>query len=150
MKWMAPLFAAALQACAPPAPPDAPTRITVQAQAGPACGDFLAATGKKPPQAEFVDCIADPGRQGKPLHARYRVPSKDAAAVEDYLVEAVGLVRLQRSCCRWDGPAASFRDASGREYSVLLLSPETPARDRREWPSAPPFEIWVDMFTEKI
>jgi hypothetical protein len=148
VRWIAPLLAITLLACTAPPPPKAHTRVAGQAVL--LCGDLLATIGKKPPQAEFVECTAHPERQGKPLHARYRVPSKDAAAVENYLAEAVGMARLRRSCCQWDGPPASFRDTSGQEYSILLLSPDTPARDREEWPTSKPFEIWVDMFTEEI
>lgn len=81
----------------------APASTPVPAQG---CGDFLAQIKKKPAHVEFAGCNYAPDRQGKPLEATYRVSGRFAAATEAYLIKAVGLNRLKRSCCLWDSPAS--------------------------------------------
>lgn len=134
----------------------APTRPVVAVQAiTPAaaekeCGDFLARMGKKPPRLAYAGCTFQADRQGKPLRALYRVSGRNAAAVEVYLIKAVRLNKLRRSCCQWDSPPSQFRDARGREYSVTMTSDETPIASRKAWPRIARFEVVVEKLTEDI
>lgn len=119
-------------------------------QTSPACGDFLAELHKKPAHTEFVGCSSTPDRQGKPLRATYHVSGQFAAQAETYLVTVTGLARLKRSCCQWDAPPRQFKTADGREFSITMVSGETPVATRAAWPKIPTFEIAVETMTEEI
>ena len=114
------------------------------------CGDFLAQIRKKPAHAKFAGCRYSPDRQGKPLEATYRVSDRFAAATEGYLIKAVGLNRLKRSCCLWDSPASQYRDSIGRDFLISMVSEETMVSSRSEWPRIIVFEITVETFTEDM
>ncbi|MBB3656518.1 hypothetical protein FHX15_001746 [Rhizobium sp. BK650] len=116
----------------------------------PGCADFLTQMGKKPAHAEYAGCSYAPDRQGKPLEATYRVSGRFAAATEAYLIKAVGLNRLKRSCCIWDSPASQFRDSMGRDFLISMVSEETMVSSRSEWPRIVVFEITVETFTEEM
>jgi len=123
----------------------APRSVTAQG-----CGDFLAQIRKKPAHVEFAGCNYAPDRQGKPLEATYRVSGRFAAATEAYLIKAVGLNRLKRSCCLWDSPASQYRDSIGRDFLISMVSEETMVSSRSGWPQIVVFEITVETFTEDM
>jgi len=114
------------------------------------CGDFLAQMGEKPGHVTYAGCSYMADRQGKPLQAVYHVPGRFAAATEAYFVRKTGLRRLKRSCCQWDGPPDWFRDSSGREISITMVSEETVVARRSDWRRIGTFEIIVEVFTEDI
>ncbi len=114
-----------------------------------ACADFLAQLHRKPAHTQFVGCTSVPDRQGKPLRAIYHVSGQFAAQAETYLVKATGLARLRRSCCQWDAPPRQFT-ANGREFSIAMVSGETPVATRAAWPEISTFEITVETMTEDI
>ena len=126
----------------------APARIAADVSHG--CADFLAQLGKKSAHVEFVRCSYLPDRQGKPLQAIYHVSGWFAARTEAYLIRAVGLNRLKRSCCQWDSPVRQFKDAKGQEFSIAMVSEETSITKRTNWRKIPVFEITVETFTENI
>jgi len=123
----------------------APRPVTAQG-----CGDFLAQIRKKPAHVEFAGCNYAADRQGKPLEATYRVSGGFAAATEAYLIKAVGLNRLKRSCCLWDSPASQYRDSIGRDFLISMVSEETMVSSRSGWPQIVVFEITVETFTEDM
>lgn len=114
------------------------------------CGDFLARMGRKPPHLTYAGCAYQADRQGKPLRATYRVSGRFAAAVETYLIRAVRLNRLRRSCCQWDAPPNQFTDARGREYMISMTSDETSTASRAKWRQIARFDVTVDTLTEEI
>ena len=118
--------------------------------APPGCGDFLAQMDKKPAHLTYIGCSYLPDRQGKPLRAVYHVSGRFAASTEADLIKSVGLNRLNRSCCQWDSPAHQFKDASGREFSITMVSSETKAASRAAWREIMTFEVVVETFTEDI
>lgn len=118
--------------------------------APPGCGDFLAQMDKKPAHLTYIGCSYLPDRQGKPLRAVYHVSGRFAASTEADLIKSVGLNRLNRSCCQWDSPAHQFKDASGREFSITMVSGETTAASRAAWRKIMTFEVVVETFTEDI
>lgn len=115
-----------------------------------ACADFLAQIHKKPAHVRFIKCTYEPERQGKPLRAIYNVSGTYAARTEAWLIKAVGLNQLKRSCCQWDSPTAHFRSAQGREYAITMVSDETGVDARARWHKIPRFEIIVETLTEDI
>jgi hypothetical protein len=115
-----------------------------------ACGDFLAQLHKKPAHVRFIKCAYVAERQGKPLRAIYSVSGNYAASTEAWLIKAVGLNRLKRSCCQWDAPAAHFKSAQGRDYAIAMVSGETGVDTRAQWHKIPRFEITVETLTEDI
>lgn len=114
------------------------------------CTDFLLMARRKPPQLRFGGCRYRPEGQGKPLRATYSVAGASAAAVETALVRSAGLKRLKRSCCQWDSAGGSFKDASGRYYSVIMVSEETAVARRSDWRRIPTFAVIVETFTEEV
>jgi hypothetical protein len=114
------------------------------------CGDFLAQMDKKPAHLTYIGCSYLPDRQGKPLRAVYHVSGRFASATEAYLIKSVGLIRLKRSCCQWDSPAHQFKDTTGREFSITMVSDESVAASRAEWRKITMFEVAVETFTEEI
>ena len=121
-----------------------------QARAVARCEDFLALMGKKPPHLAYLGCKYEPDRQGKPLSATYRVSGRFAAETEAELARGFKLRRLKRACCVWDSPAASFKDAKGREFSIRMASEETFVSSRAAWAKIGVFEVVVEAFTEEI
>jgi hypothetical protein len=144
------IAALALLVAAAPLPLSTAKAQAVSPQSAPACGDHLARMHKKPPHVRFVRCEEQPDRQGKPAVAIYTVPGRFAAQTEAALTRAFGLKPLRRSCCQWDGPAASYRAASGNDYLVTMTSPETQIRTRGNWRRVGAFEIKVARMTEEI
>ena len=144
------IAALALLCAAAPLPLSPAKAQAVAPQASPACADHLARMRKKPPHVRFVRCEEQPNRQGKPAVAIYSVPGRYAAHAEAALSRAFGLKPLRRSCCQWDGPAASYRAASGTDYLVTMTSPETQIRTRGNWRRVGAFEIMVARMTEEI
>lgn len=141
------IVAGALLAFALASPVTAPPGTTT-ATAG--CADFLGAMHHKPAHLDFVGCTYRPGQQGKPLHATYRVAGRYAAATEDFLVHAVGLPRLKRSCCQWDAPPHGFTDARGHAFTITMVSDDTSVATRAAWPRIKMFEVTVETLTEDI
>lgn len=127
-----------------------PAGAAADGQAAPRCGDFLAQTHRKPPHAVFAGCQLAPDEQGKPLRASYQVDGRFAAETERFLGKAIGLAPLQHSCCQWDGPARTFRDRSGRRFTLAMVSDETIVHRRADWPRIPHFAITVELLTEEI
>ena len=127
-----------------------PARADAAPAATASCGDFLTLAHRKPAHVLYQSCQPFPDRQGKPLRAIYAVNGRFAAATEAYFIKSAGLHRLKRSCCLWDSPASSFRDATGREFTITMVSVETPIRRRAEWWRIPRFEIAVELLTEEI
>jgi hypothetical protein len=115
-----------------------------------ACADFLAQMHKKPAHVQFIRCIYEPERQGKPLRAIYSVSGTYAARTEAWLIKTVGLNRLKRSCCQWDSAAAQFKSAQGRDFAIAMVSDETGVDKRTQWHKIPRFEIIVETLTEDI
>ena len=114
------------------------------------CSDFLAQMHKKPAYVRFVKCSYVPEQQGKPMRAMYRVDGRYALQAEAYLVKAVGMNKLRRSCCQWDSPTHQFRVRNGREFSISMVSPESEIAVRGNWRKIPMFEISVETLTEEI
>ena len=114
------------------------------------CGDFLAQMHRKPAHVEYAGCSYVPDRQGKPLQATYRLSGRYAASTEAFLIKAVGLNRLKRSCCIWDSPASQFRDSLGRDFLISMGSEETFVSRRSEWHRIAVFAITVETFTEEM
>lgn len=127
-----------------------PAANPVTARASSGCADFLGRMDRKPAHARYIGCTYQPGRQGKPLRAVYRVGGQFAAMTETYLIKTTGLSRLKRSCCQWDAPAHQFKDAKGQEFSITMVSGETPVATRAAWQKIPVFEITVETLTEEI
>lgn len=119
-------------------------------KAAPACGDFLASLGRKPAHLEFVHCVPEPDRQGKPLHATYRVQGTYAAQVEAVLIRSLGLTPLKTSCCQWDAPPTHYKAPDGREFMIVMASVETPIQRRSAWHKIPHFDVSVRLLTEDI
>ncbi len=88
--------------------------------------------------------------QGRPLRATYKVDGQYAAAVETYLVKAIGLARLRRSCCQWDAPPRSFVDKQGRAFTLSMNSQETAITSRARWNRIRHFQITIETMTEEI
>jgi hypothetical protein len=126
----------------------APAHASKRAPNG--CGDFLAQAHKKPAHLSFIECSYFPDRQGRPLRAIYHVEGRFAAGTEAYLIKSAGLAPLQRFCCQWDSAARQFRDASGREFSIAMVSDETPVASRADWGKITTFEVVVETYTEDL
>lgn len=103
-----------------------------------------------PAHLTYVGCSYLPDRQGKPLRAVYHVSGRFAATTEAYLIKAVGLNRLNRSCCQRDSPASPFTDANGRKFSITMVSDATTTASRAAWPKIALFEVVVETYTEDI
>lgn len=114
------------------------------------CTDFLAAMHRKPAHLDYVGCALLPDRQGKPLRATYRVAGRYAASVEAALRRSTGLSPLRRSCCQWDGPAGSFRDAAGNDFTVTMVSVASTAHSRADWSTISEFAVTVERLTDDI
>lgn len=127
-----------------------PARASTTRAAAPGCADFLAQMRLKPPRVVFAGCRLLPNSQGKPLRATYRVAGRHAAVAEAYLVEAIGLVRLRRSCCQWDAPERQFTGAHGRAFMLTMGSGETTVSRRAQWGLIRSFGIAAVTFTEEI
>jgi hypothetical protein len=114
------------------------------------CRDVLAQMHRKPPHVTLVGCRLMTEAQGKPLRATYKVDGEHAAAVEAYLVRAIGLSRLRRSCCQWDAPPRSFVDKQGRGFTLTMTSQDTAVTSRARWNQIRQFQITVETMTEEI
>lgn len=114
------------------------------------CGDFLTQMGKKPARLIYISCDYFPDEQGKPLRAIYHVSGSFAGNTEKQLIKSVGLNRLTRSCCQWDSPMHQFRDETGKEFSITMVSEETAVATRVAWREILTFEVIVETFTENI
>lgn len=64
------------------------------------CGDLLSRYAEKPAKLSFVNCVTGEGQVI--LEAQYSVSGKDSKEVEDFLVKAYGLGKLQFTCCGWE------------------------------------------------
>ncbi|WP_442678526.1 DUF4952 domain-containing protein [Sphingomonas sp. ASY06-1R] len=115
-----------------------------------ACADVLAQMRRTPPHVRFIGCRLRPHAQGRPLRATYRVEGRRAAAAETYLIRTLGLAALRRSCCQRDSPPHTFVDATGRTFTLAMVSDESGVTDRSQWKRIAHFEIIVETFTEAI
>lgn len=121
--------------------------------ASPACGDFLSDAGRRPGQAEFTGC--EPGRsaQLRTLVATYRVPGRDAAAVEHFLRRHTGMPRLRFVCCGWEPDLRHGRRAGavrlhGETLEVSMGSGESTVRERARWDRIPSFQVTVTRYVD--
>ena len=73
-----------------------------------------------------------------------------AAGVEAFLIKAIGLKSLRRSCCLWDAPSVWFTDKQGHGFFLTMASDETMVARRDQWRLISSFTITVDAFTEEI
>ncbi len=114
------------------------------------CADCLAALHRKPAHLDYVGCAPQPERQGKPLRATYRVTGRFAAMVETALRRSTGLAPLRRSCCQWDAPSKSFRDAAGHDFRITMVSDAATAPTRADWLRIGHFTVIVERLTDDI
>jgi hypothetical protein len=143
------LAALSLLGCAQAAPPqDGAGRAPAAGAVAKGCGDLLGRLGRKPEGARYTGCAAVPDDLGAPVRATYDVAGRDAAAVEAYLIRAVGLKPLKRSCCQWDSAPVGFVDPQRGSFMIAMVSDETPVSRREDWGQIKTFRITVEMTTE--
>lgn len=68
--------------------------------------------------------------------------------MEAYLIQAVGLKPLKRSCSQWDSAPVGFVDAQRGSFMIAMVSDETPVSRREDWGKIETFRITVEMTTE--
>lgn len=122
--------AAMLLGCSPVVHERPVTGAKVSGNVAQGCGDLLARLGRKPTGAHYTGCKSFPKVQAAPVRATYDVAGRDAAAVEAYLIRTTGLNPLKRSCCQWDSAPAGFTDDQGSQFSITMVSDETPVSQR--------------------
>lgn len=143
------LVTLSLPVCAQAAPPqDGAGRAPAARTVSEACGDLLQRLGRKPAGARYTGCASVPDDLGAPVRATYDVAGRDAVAVEAYLIRAVGLKPLKRSCCQWDSAPVGFVDAQRGSFVIAMVSDETPVSRREDWGQIEMFRITVERTTE--
>jgi hypothetical protein len=114
-----------------------------------ACADFLAKLQKKPAHLKYVSCKHHTGSEGDSWIAEYRVRGTYATEVEESLVRNFGLVRLTKSCCQWDGPAADYAQADAH-YEINMSSDQDSSSvvttGRSDWHKLPYFHVTVQYY----
>lgn len=130
--------------------PGSPARASAAKATAPGCADFLTQMRLRPPHVIFAGCRLLSESQGKPLRATNHIAGRHAAVAEAYLIKAIGLVQLRRSCCQWDAPERQFTGARGRVFMLTMGSDETTVSRRAQWNLIHNFEITVATFTEAI
>lgn len=137
-----------------------------KANAEPACGDFLAMSGKKPLHLEYRDCVEGKNAQLRVLRARYRVEGKYAHLVEAWLVNETGMQPLTRVCCIWESvpsggkhyghlphnqwPEGSpqSKDTLMSQYEISMGSGESLISQREKWHAIEWFYVDVELFLD--
>ena len=114
-----------------------------------ACADFLKKLKKKPAHLQYVNCKHQASSEGDSWIAEYRVRGTYAAEVEESLVRNFGLVRLKKSCCQWDAPAADYTQEAAH-YEITMTSDEDSSSvvttARSDWPKLPYFHVIVQYY----
>lgn len=125
------------------------TGICFLPAANAACADFLAKLQKKPAHLQYLSCKHHAGSEGDSWTAEYRVRGTYAAEVEESLVKNFGLVRLKKSCCQWDGPAADYAQGDAH-YEITMTSDEDSSTAvttaRSDWRKLPYFHVMVQYY----
>ena len=125
------------------------TGICFLPAANAACADFLAKLKKKPAHLQYLSCKYHTGSEGDSWIAEYRVRGTYAAEVEKSLVKNFGLVRLKKSCCQWDGPAADYTQAKAH-YEITMTSDEDSSSvvttGRSDWRKLSYFHVVVQYY----
>jgi len=115
----------------------------------PDCSDFLALLQRKPAHIEFLECKHTENSAGDSWVARYRVSGRHASEVEESLAKSFGLKKLVKSCCQWDGPAASYRKGNDL-FDISMTSDEdtstTVTSTRADWSRIRFFYITVKHY----
>ena len=114
-----------------------------------ACADFLAKLKQRPAHLQFLSCKHHAGTNGDSWIAEYRVRGTYAAEVEESLVKNFGLVRLKKSCCQWDAPAADYTQGDAH-YEITMTSdedsPSVVTTARSDWRKLPYFHVIVQYY----
>lgn len=124
-------------------------------QASPACGDFLLALARKPPNLAFIECGQGRKSQLRVLIATYRVRGVHASQVENYFNRNAKMAKLRFYCCGWEPdvrrtpPEGQLRNHQKVEYEMTMESEETIISVRKNWNRIQWFYVSVTLFLEE-
>ncbi len=124
------------------------------------CKDLMVELVDKPPEFQFLECKEEKQAPSDVLVARYRVPGKDAATVENFLQQKFNMSKLRFLCCGWEpvfvkknnylSGHGTYRDKRGYYYKIIMFSEETLLNQRQDWKNIPFFYVTVTKFLDDL
>ena len=119
----------------------------------PECKDFLKEIGWNITGIEYQSCHKEVTVQTRTMVADYHVAGKNAADVEQFFHDQVGMPKMKFACCGWEvqGQSTFGVDIPGTGYAVYMMSAETGINERERWDKIPSFTVrvlnlyWADI-----